>query len=104
MITRLLVLVAVLLMPIDMAAAGATPLRHSDSAEMPMGHCPDNTPMSRGKAGIVECTMACSAALPAADVAADAPIEIVCQRLQPSIAQRLDGLHPETATPPPKRT
>jgi hypothetical protein len=48
------------------------------------------------------CTMACASALPAADpvraeppVLRDAPLAAVVER-------GLEGLHPETETPPPK--
>jgi hypothetical protein len=48
--------------------------------------------------------MVCSAALPAADAPATEPHIIVCLPEQPARADALRGLHPETATPPPKHS
>jgi hypothetical protein len=102
-VTKLILLVAVLLMPVGMtaepAAAHAMP-----SATMPMQHCPDQTPSNAGKAGIPQCMMVCSAALPAADAPTTEPHIIVCLPEQPARADALRGLHPETATPPPKHS
>ena len=101
-LAKLLVLLAVLFMPLGMTPAVAA--GHSAHAAMPMQHCPEQAPAHRGKAGFVECTMACSAALPAAEVSQDQPQLIVCMPDRPGVAQQLDGLHPETATPPPKHS
>ena len=101
---RLAILIAVLLMPADMVPAGAT--AHADRAmtDMPMGHCDGQAPSHQHKGAIAECTMACSAALPAVESPRTEPPMIVCLPIRPAAAQVLHGLHPETATPPPKRS
>ncbi len=100
---KLLTLIAVLLMPFGMTAApAATAMHHSTSA--PMRHCPEQAPKPTGKAGFVECTMVCSAALPASDLKRDEPRLIVCTPVEAEAVRQLDGLHPDTATPPPRRS
>jgi hypothetical protein len=100
LLARLVILFAVLLMPLDMApAAASVPHQRMD---MPMGHCPDQGSHHDMKSGIAECTMACAGALPAADLARHQPLLVVCEPIQPAAAQRLHGLHPDPATPPPK--
>jgi hypothetical protein len=100
---KLLALFAVLLMPFGMAPAAAA-AHDSMAMNMPMGHCPEQAPKHDTKGGIAECTMACAGALPAAELATAGPPMIVCEPLQPAAVQQLHGLHPETATPPPKRS
>ena len=102
LLSRLLVLVAVLLMPLGMAPASASMAHDQMMAGMPMGHCPDQAPRHDGKSAFGECTMACAAALPAIDRRSDEPDLIVREPVQSVAVQRLHGLHPETATPPPK--
>jgi hypothetical protein len=102
---RLLLFFAVLLMPLGMAPGAAMPVAHSSMAmSMPTGHCPEQGSNHDMKGGIAECTMACAGALPAVDLVNHEPRLIVCRSVQPTAAQQLDGLHPETATPPPKRS
>jgi hypothetical protein len=103
LIGKLLLLAALLLMPFGMTAAPAA-AHAAPSASMPMKHCPDQAPSDLGKAGIPQCTMVCSAALPAANASADEPHILACLPEQPARADVLRGLHPETATPPPKRS
>lgn len=100
---KLLTLIAVLLMPFGMTAASAAAPGHH-SASMPMQHCPEQAPKQNGKAGFVECTMICSAALPATDPKRDEPHVIVCAPGETASARQLNGLHPDTATPPPKHS
>jgi hypothetical protein len=101
--SRLLVLVAVMLMPFGMSAPASASTAHDQMmAGMPMGHCPDQAPRHDGKSAFGECTMACAAALPAIDRRSDEPDLIVREPVQSVAVQRLRGLHPETATPPPK--
>ena len=102
-LANLLLMLAMLFMPLGMTSAAA-PVRHDMAAEMPMPHCPEPAPSHGSKAGFVECTMACSAALPAAGGPQDPPLLIVCTPYVRDSAQQLDGLHPDTATPPPKRS
>jgi hypothetical protein len=103
MLARFALLIAVLLMPFGMAPAAAAP-KHAMAMGMPMGHCPDQSPHHDMKGGIAECTMACAGALPAADLADHQPLLITSKPIVFTAAQRLDGLHPETATPPPKHS
>ncbi|HET6536473.1 MAG TPA: hypothetical protein VFG41_09860 [Sphingomicrobium sp.] len=99
---RLLALIAVLLLPLGMAEAPARP-HSAHGTAMPMRHCPEQPPSKSEPAGLLaQCTMACSAALPAADAADFRPEAIRPMSVPPALAQRLDGLHPETSTPPPK--
>lgn len=98
---RLLVLLAMLIMPLGMAPASAA--SHHDMASMPMQHCPEQAPTHHMKSAFAECTMACSAALPAADRIADSPFAVIGVPVSAGPAPLLHGLHPETATPPPRR-
>ena len=102
MLWRMVLLLAVLFMPFGMTPAAAT--SHSPQAVMPMSHCPEQVPDHGGKAGFVECTMACSAALPAGDIGQGEPVRIARAPDRPAAARQLHGLHPDTATPPPKRS
>lgn len=99
---KLLTLIAVLLMPFAMTAAPAMPMQHS--ASMAMRHCSEQAPKQSGRGGFIECTMACSAALPATELRRDEPLLIVCTPPEAAAVNQLHGLHPDTATPPPKRS
>jgi len=101
LIAKLLVLLAVLLMPLGMSATPAA-AHQSSSASMPMNHCPEPAPSHHSKAGFVECTMACSAALPAVDIPQEQHALVANLPVERAAAQMLQGLHPDTATPPPK--
>ena len=103
-VSRLLLALSVVLMPLGMAPAPASASHRSAMTEMPMGHCPDQAPTHDPKAGIPECTMACAAAVPAGGAAVGEPLLIVCDPIRPGAAEPLHGLHPETATPPPRRS
>lgn len=98
---RLLALIAVLLMPFGMSAAPATVVHHQASA-MPVQHCPEpgSNPLSKGVLG--DCTMACSAALPAEDVATAVLHPVSPLRPKPSLFLPLQGIELEIATPPPR--
>ena len=105
-LANLLVLLAVLLMPLGMssAASAAQTASHHDMAGIAVGHCPDEDSRPEPMPGIAACTMACSAALPAIE-----PVQPQrsAQARAPQEIDRvpiLSGLHPEAATPPPKRT
>ena len=99
---KLLVLLAVLLMPLGMATA-ATSAHHEQSAGgVPVQHCPDGAPHHDMKGGLAACTMACSAALPAADLSRSEPAAAAYVPVAPSVTTSLHGIHPDTATPPPK--
>lgn len=103
MLGKLLLLAAVLLMPLGMAPATANTARET-MASMPMGHCPDQGASHSAKAGIADCTMACAGALPAATVARGEPLLIGPEPVIATASEALNSLHPETATPPPKRS
>lgn len=102
---RLLLLLAVLLMPLGMApaAASASPVGHHQMmAGMGMEHCPDRSNKHDEDKGLAMCSMACASALPAQELARD---EIPLRRHQhliPMVAHTLRGILPEIATPPPK--
>jgi hypothetical protein len=100
-IIKFVLLLGVLMMPFGMAPVNAG-TAHQAMAGMPAGHCPEQSSGHERKAGIAECTMACAAALPAAVASADdPPVMVTCPCLAlPS--ESLHGLHPDTATPPPK--
>lgn len=99
-LSRLLVLVAVLLMPFGMApvAAAHQPMH----TNMGMQHCPDQSSKHPSGGAFAECTMACSAALPAADMVMHAPPLVARPSPRRAAQATLHGLHPEAATPPPK--
>ena len=99
---RLIALVAVLLLPLGMSGASAAGHHAETAASMPMQHCPDPGSKSASKGGFGECTMACSAALPAADLPSEPLPRIFPASLTVTTAEILHGLHPDTATPPPK--
>jgi hypothetical protein len=102
LLARLVLLISVLLMPFGMTGATAA-AAHQAAAATPMQHCPDQG-SKQSTQRFAECTMACSAALPvAAEINPDAALAN-CMPLAPAIAMALHGLHPETATPPPKRS
>ena len=103
LVAKLMVLVAVMLMPFAMAPAPGAPSHHQTAETMPMRHCPDRAPSRDVKGGIVECTMACSAALPAAELSQKRPLLNASVPADAPPGPVLHGLHPDTATPPPKR-
>ena len=100
-VLSLLALLAVLLMPFGMAPAAEAASQHH-SASMPMPHCPEQDSQHHSKIAFAECTMACSAALPALDAAQPQSHPADRARNHVVSAHVLHGLHPETATPPPK--
>ena len=101
-LAKLLVLVAVLIMPFAMTPANASMSSHHQMASMPMGHCDEQAPSHAGKNGIAECTMACSAALPATAPPQEDLPPVAPAALHSAVPPILHGLHPDTATPPPK--
>jgi hypothetical protein len=103
-LAKLLLLIAMLFLPLGMnPAPAAAAAHHGPMANMPMQHCPEQSP-KQTKAGFVECTMACSAALPAADLRPGNPPMITCTPVRPCLAGTLHGIQPETATPPPRHS
>lgn len=105
LIAKFLLVVAVVLMPFGMASARASAdQHHSMSASMPVQHCPEQGSKHDMTGGFADCAMACSAALPAADSLQENQLLIARQDILPAAVRSLRGLHPETATPPPKRS
>ena len=103
LLTRCLLLVAMLLMPFGMASAASSNAHQMSAAEMPMKHCPDTGGADHGgKPGIPTCAMACASALPAIDFATEHHRIADAARLAVFIAHPLQGFHPETLTPPPR--
>ena len=94
-------LLTVLLMPLGMQPAAAAPTQHH--ASMATQHCPEQAPTHDLKGGFSDCTMVCSAALPAADLHQVHP-SIPGAPTTAVVARILHGLIPDTATPPPKRS
>ena len=99
-LARLVLLIAMLLMPLGMnpiAAASTAP-----GPAMSMSHCPDSGSSHHAKGGLAECTMACAGALPATDQAQRSPRLAAREPIRPAAVRQLGDLHPETATPPPR--
>jgi hypothetical protein len=99
---KLLAFVAVLLMPFGMSAAPAEAHHRHAAAAMPMEHCPDGQPKSEGSGVLHSCTMACSAALPAADCPPVAAQLVTRPPAEPRFVPPLAGIELEIATPPPR--
>ena len=99
---KLLALIAVLLMPFGMAPAMAEHHGQVSTSSMPTKHSPEQKPNHVSKGAFAECTMACSAALPAVDRSSEQPSVAEAVPARPAAMRQLYGLHPETATPPPK--
>ena len=99
-LAKLMLIATLLLMPFGMAGAAADAGGEVDAA-MAMSHCPD-APKRTSDSGIAHCAMACSAALPAAETPPQLWPQIARKLILPGVVRQLDGLHGETATPPPK--
>ena len=101
---RLLVLLAVLVMPLGMArAAAAMPsMAHHAVMSVPaMEHCPDQSSKHDDNAGPAMCSMACASALPAQDLVRDEMPLQASQLVVATPAETLRGILMEIATPPP---
>jgi hypothetical protein len=99
---RLLVLLAVLLMPLGMEPASAAN-HHATMAGVAMEHCPDQSSKHQHNDGLATCSMACASALPAQELARDDTLLRDHQLVAPLPVHTLHGVQPEIATPPPKR-
>ena len=99
-LAKLLLMLTVLLMPFGMAAPAAAATHPMPAAAMPMQHCPEQGRASHPMSA--ECTMACAATLPAVGMSAEEHVPLVAAPAPRALAERLLGLHPETATPPPR--
>lgn len=97
---RLFALVAILMLPLGMATAPAE-MHHAPMAADMMQHCPDEPSNDDLARVLSECTMACSAALPATgSTAASQPFATA--PAEPAIPPVLASIALEIATPPPK--
>ena len=105
-VSKLLAIVLLLATSFAMTAApaAATGSHDAPAAAMPMQHCPGEDGKADMKGGVPECAMACSSALPATDLLRPELQTMVSTPDATRIAKSLHGLHPETATPPPKRS
>ncbi|WP_344700360.1 hypothetical protein [Sphingomonas limnosediminicola] len=102
---RLLVLLAVLLMPVGMQpAAASAPVAHLHTmmAGTPTGQCPAQSNGHRHNDGLATCSMVCGSTLPAQELARDETHFKDHQLVSPVPAQTLHGILLEIATPPPK--
>ena len=99
---RLLALIALVIMPLGMAAtpALAQPGHHSMAANhaMPAGHCGEEQAPAPSK---MDCTAACTA-LPASWTPMPEPALKPKAPRALSIAAPFSGIEPEIATPPPR--
>lgn len=104
MVLRLLTLVALVLMPFGMGAASAVPAYHA-SVTATAGHCdePAGQPVKQSPDQAIDCAMACSMLATTEARLDDRARSLRVPNARP-LADRDAGLHPDTATPPPKRS
>ncbi len=102
LIIRLLTLAALALMPFGMQAASARPVQHGPAAGA-AGHCDerDGQPAGHSPDRGIDCTMACSI-LTGAEAGVENPAPTLGLPPRRPLPERGAGLHPDTATPPPK--
>ena len=102
LVAKLVIMLAVMLMPFGMTPVSAA-THDAMPAAMAMRHCPEPVPAHhQSKGAMGACTMACASALPAVDLARAEPLPIHDAPVAAIAVAGLDGLHPETLTPPPK--
>jgi hypothetical protein len=101
-LTQMLLFVAVLVAPLGMTAAPAAAAHHDMGAGMAMSHCPDEGDGQKQSGGIVDCTMACAAALPVFDGDRGPQLRTAHGPDGVIVVRRLAGILHEIATPPPK--
>jgi hypothetical protein len=101
-VCRLLALFAVLLMPFGMSAVPAAAAQHEQMGAMAMQHCPDQNSKQPSKGALADCTMACAAALPAAELPQPATPLAFRVPVEPNVIPSLSGIELEIATPPPR--
>ena len=104
LVAKLLVLIAILVMPLGMATAAAPAHEGHNEAAMAMEHCPDKAPAKETKSGFAACTMACAAALPAVDRPGENLFFVGHESSPTPRVTSLQGIHPDIETPPPKRS
>lgn len=99
---RLLVLLAVLLMPLGMEPAAASAVHHPAMAMGATQHCPDQPDKPTHRDGIATCTSACASALPVDNWPAKDVAVRQRQVVEPRRQTAIHGILPEMATPPPR--
>lgn len=102
---RLLMLLAVLLMPLGMQSAAASAPNidlHIMMTRAPVGHCPEQSKGHQHNDGLATCSMVCASTLPAQELAWDDALLRDHQLVVPVPAQILHGILLEIATPPPR--
>ncbi len=101
---RLLTLLALVLMPFGMGAASAVPVHHA-AAAADAGHCDEQggEPAGQSREQASDCAVSCSM-LALAEARIQAPVQTPRMALARPLLERGTGLHPDTATPPPKHS
>jgi hypothetical protein len=101
-VLRLLTLLALVLLPFGMGTAGAMPTHHAPAAATAQ-HCDERggQPAEQSRDEVMDCAVSCSM-LAVAEVQVEELSVAQPVLIAPPIAERHGGLHPDTATPPPK--
>ena len=97
---KLLGLIALVLMPFGMASVSAAPAHHSASMSG-MSHCGGGGAPDAPRSGPGDCAMTCSI-VAAPEIALCEPLDMPRAAPETVLARVFSGIHPETATPPPK--
>lgn len=99
---KLLTLAALVLMPFGMSAAMAASGHHTSAATI-AEHCGEHggQPVQRSSHQATDCAITCSMLLNA-DSPIQEPLALAPLPAARPLAESSPGLHPETATPPPK--
>jgi hypothetical protein len=99
---KLFVLLAVMLMPFGMGVAMAAPVNQAPTATTAQ-HCDEHggQPAEKSTRQSADCAIACSMLIPA-DTRLDEPLPAARLPAARLLVESGAGLHPETATPPPK--
>jgi hypothetical protein len=103
-ITRLLTLMALVLMPFGMGSASAGAAHHAPAATA-ASHCDGHgeQPAAPVPDDAIDCAMTCSMLIVAQARIPD-PVPVGGPLAQGAVAESATGLHPNPATPPPKRS
>ena len=103
-ILKLLTLAALALMPFGMGAASAVPVHHA-AAAAGAGHCDEQggEPAGQSRDQATDCAVSCSM-LALAEARIQEPVQTPRIALARPVLERGTGLHPDTATPPPKHS
>lgn len=103
MVLKLLTLLALMLMPLGMGTAGAMPVHQAPAAAATTQHCDEHggQPAEQSRDKSMDCAVSCSM-LAVAEPQVEEPSVAHPLLAAPALAERDAGLHPDTATPPPK--